>query len=120
MDVYRQTNTLTKKTLKIILTRHSTSTIYSALVLPIIASLYLGLGQKFNNPNDQFGIGTPQNILSLGEALSKAQGGRDTVAFVNTGHAGGEIDRVIGSLSKAVGDAGKNATKISNQDEVGS
>ncbi|KJK91928.1 hypothetical protein H633G_04253 [Metarhizium anisopliae BRIP 53284] len=119
MDVYRQTNTLTKKTLKIILTRHSTSTIYSALVLPIIASLYLGLGQKFNNPNDQFGIGTPQNILSLGEALSKAQGGRDTVAFVNTGHAGGEIDRVIGSLSKAVGDAGKNATKISNQDDLG-
>ncbi|KID99557.1 ABC transporter-like protein, partial [Metarhizium majus ARSEF 297] len=119
MDVYRQTKTLTKKTLKIILTRHSTSTIYSALVLPIIASLYLGLGQKFNNPNDQFGIGTPQNILSLGEALSKAQGGRDTVAFVNTGHAGGEIDRVIGSLSKTVGDAGKNATKISNQDDLG-
>ncbi|OAA50468.1 ABC transporter-like protein [Metarhizium rileyi] len=119
MDLYRQTNTLTKKTLKIILTRHTTSTIYSALVLPIIASLYLGLGQKFNNPNDKFGIGTPQDVFSLGDALAKAEGGRNTVAFVNTGHAGGEIDRVIASLAETVTDAGKNATKISNEDDLG-
>lgn len=119
MDLFRQTNTLTKKTLKIILTRHTTSTIYSAFVLPVIASLYLGLGQKFNSPNDKFGIGTPHDIYSLGDALSKAQGGRDTVAFVNTGHSGGEIDRVIDSVSKIVTDAGKNATKISNEDDLG-
>ncbi|OAQ66044.2 ABC transporter [Pochonia chlamydosporia 170] len=119
MDLLRQTNTLTKKTLRIILLRHFTSTIYSAFVLPVIASLYLGLGQKFNNPNNKFGIGTPQDIFSLGDALAKAQGGRDTVAFVNTGHSGGEIDRVIVSLSKTVTDAGKNATKISNEDDLG-
>ncbi|KAK2616364.1 hypothetical protein QQS21_000798 [Conoideocrella luteorostrata] len=119
MDLYRQTNTLTKKTLRIILTRHSRSTLYSALVLPIVASVYLGLGQKFNNPNDKFGLGTANDIYSLGDALGKAQDGRNTVALVNSGHSGGEIDRVIGSISELVTGAGKNATKISNEDDLG-
>ncbi|KHN99802.1 uncharacterized protein MAM_02655 [Metarhizium album ARSEF 1941] len=81
VDLYRQTKSLTKKTLKIILTHHATITIYSALVLPIIASFYLGLSREFNKPNDQFGIGTPHNIFSPAEASTKARGGRDTVAF---------------------------------------
>ena len=119
MDLYRQTNTLTKKTLRILLTRHTTTTIYSAIILPIVASVYLGLGRKFNQPNSTFGIGDPHDILSLGDALGKAGGGRDTVVLVNSGHAGGEIDSVIDSVAKIVSDAGKNATRLSSPDDLG-
>lgn len=119
MSLYRQTSTLTNKTLKIILTRHLVTTVYSALILPVIASVYLGLGQNFNNPNSKFGIGDPYDIRPLGDALSQAAGGRNTVAFVNSNHSGGEIDRVIGSLSDIVTGAGKNATKLTNPDELG-
>ncbi|KND92231.1 ABC transporter ced-7 [Tolypocladium ophioglossoides CBS 100239] len=119
MSFFRQTNTLTNKTLKIILTRHLITTVYSALILPVIASVYLGLGQNFNQPNSKFGIGDPYDIRPLGDALSQAAGGRNTVAFVNNGHSGGEIDRVIDSLSAIVKGAGKNATKLTNADELG-
>ncbi|POR34497.1 ABC transporter ced-7 [Tolypocladium paradoxum] len=119
MSLYRQTNTLTNKTLKIILTRHPVTTVYSALILPVIASVYLGLGQNFTKPNSKFGIGDPYDIRPLGDALSQAAGGRNTIAFVNNGHSGGEIDRVIDSLSNIITGAGKNATKLTDPDELG-
>ncbi|KAH7324597.1 ABC transporter [Stachybotrys elegans] len=65
MDFYRQ----------IILFRHFTSTIYSAL--------------RLNTPTDTFGIADPTNIRSLSDALANAQSSRDTVAF-----------QVIDSLSR--------------------
>ncbi|KAJ6444876.1 ABC transporter [Purpureocillium lavendulum] len=119
MDLYRQTNTLTNRTLKIILTRHFTTTLYSALILPVVASVYLGLGRQFNQPNSKFGFGDLEDVRSLGDALSNADGGRNTVAFVNNGHAGGEIERVISSVANIVTDAGKNATILKSEDELG-
>jgi len=119
MDLYRQTNTLTNKTLKIILTRHFTTTLYSALILPVVASVYLGLGRQFNQPNSKFGFGDLQDIRSLGDALGNAEGGRNTVALVNNGHAGGEIERVISSVAEIVTGAGKNASRLESEDELG-
>lgn len=119
MDLYRQTRTLSEKTLKILLLRHPVSTIYSALALPIIASVYLGVGQNFNQPNSKYGIGDVGSIRPLNNALAKAGGGRDTVVFVNSGYTGGDIDQVIRSVSKMVTDAGKNATTLSDESDLG-
>lgn len=119
MALYSQIWALTEKTLKIIITRHTVSTIYSALVLPIVLTVYLGIGQKFTQPNDKFGIGSPSDIFSLDNALSKSDGGRNTVVFVNSGHTGGDIERVISSVSGTVKGAGKNATIIQDESDLG-
>ncbi|TQV92671.1 ABC transporter [Cordyceps javanica] len=119
MDLYRQISALRNKTLKIIIQRHFTSTLYSALVLPVIASLYLGLGQKFNHADDKYGIGSPQSIDSLADALGRATGGRDTVVLVNSGHAGGAIDTVLGAVADAVTSAGRNATRLGQESDIG-
>ncbi|RFU78546.1 abc transporter [Trichoderma arundinaceum] len=119
MALYSQISALTEKTLKIIITRHTISTVYSALVLPIILSVYLGIGQKFTQPNDKFGIGSPSGIISLDNALSQSAGGRDTVVFVNSGHTGGDIESVVASVSDTVTGAGKNATTIRDEADLG-
>ncbi|KAM0252803.1 hypothetical protein ACHAQJ_007542 [Trichoderma viride] len=119
MVLYTQIQALTEKTLKIIITRHFVSTFYSALILPIVLSVYLGIGQKFTQPNDKFGIGSPSDILSLYDALSKSAGGRNTVVFVNSGHTGSEIEHVIGDVSDIVKAAGKNATIIEDESDLG-
>ncbi|KAM3511763.1 hypothetical protein MY11210_004583 [Beauveria gryllotalpidicola] len=119
MDLYRQISALRNKTLKIIIQRHFVSTLYSALVLPVIASLYLGLGQKFNNADDKYGIGSPQTIDSLADALSHATGGRDTVVLVNSGHTGGAIDTVLDSVANTVTSAGRNATRLGHESDIG-
>ncbi|PMB73612.1 ABC transporter A family member 2 [Beauveria bassiana] len=121
MDLYRQISALRNKTLKIIIQRHFVSTLYSALVLPIIASLYLGLGQKFTNADDKYGIGSPQTITSLADALSHATGGRDTVVLINAGNhtKGGAIDRVLDSIAEAVTSAGRNATRLGRESDIG-
>jgi ABC-type multidrug transport system ATPase subunit len=119
MVLYTQIRALTEKTLKIIITRHFVSTLYSALVLPVVLSVYLGIGQKFTQPNDKFGIGSPSDIFSLDSALSKSDGGRNTVVFVNSGHASGDIEHVIGSVSDIVKGAAKNATIIQDESDLG-
>lgn len=118
-DLYRQTTTLTNKTFKIVIARHFRSTLYSALVLPVLASVYLGIGQKFNQPNDKFGVGTPHAITSLPDALHNGLGGRDTVLLINNGPATSEVDRVFKSLEDTVHSAGANATRLPNEDEIG-
>ncbi|KAK4069218.1 hypothetical protein Trihar35433_5797 [Trichoderma harzianum] len=119
MTLYSQIWALTEKTLRIIILRHTVSTIYSALVLPIVLTVYLGIGQKFTQPNDKFGIASPSDIFSLDNALSKSDGGRNTVVFVNSGHTGGDIGRVIDGVSDIVKGAGKNATIIQDEDDLG-
>lgn len=119
MDLYRQTRTLTGKTLNIILIRHRTSTVYSALVLPVVASVYLGLGRIFSQPNSKFGFGQPESIRPLGDALALADGGRDTVALVRSGYVGGQIDRVTAAIADIVAGAGKNATVLDSEEELG-
>lgn len=119
MDLYRQTETLRSKTLKIIITRHFRSTLYSALVLPVIASVYLGLGQNFNQPNDKFGIGATRAISSLENALSNASGGRDTVVLINKASDDAATSKVIDSVSDIVTKAGKNATQLNSEDDIG-
>lgn len=118
MDFYRQTWALADKTLRIILQRHFTSTLYSAILLPVLASVYLGIGQRLTNPNSNFGISEPRDILSLNDALSAAGEGRDTVVFVNNGFTNGDINSVIESISRSVTDAGRNATTLERDSDI--
>ncbi|KAI8192076.1 ATP-binding cassette sub-family A member 3 [Colletotrichum sp. SAR 10_75] len=114
----RQIGILTIKNYIILISRHTGSTIYTALILPIILTVYLGIGRNLNRPQNDYGIADPRAVRSLQDGLSAADGSRNTVVFVNNGNTGGDIERVIFSLSDEVAAAGKNATTIANVDDL--
>ncbi|KAF0323735.1 ABC transporter [Colletotrichum asianum] len=114
----RQTGILTIKNYIILISRHTGSTIYTALILPIILTIYLGIGRNLNGPQNDYGIADPRAVRSLQDGLSAADGSRNTVVFVNNGNTGGDIERVITTLSDEVAAAGKNATTIANVDDL--
>ncbi|KAH9226166.1 hypothetical protein K456DRAFT_58892 [Colletotrichum gloeosporioides 23] len=114
----RQIGILTIKNYIILISRHTGSTIYTALILPIILTIYLGIGRNLNGPQNDYGIADPRAVRSLQDGFSVADGSRNTVVFVNNGNTGGDIERVISSLSDEVAAAGKNATTIANVNEL--
>ncbi|KAK5652734.1 hypothetical protein OQA88_9587 [Cercophora sp. LCS_1] len=116
MDALRQTWTLILKNLLIVLGRHSFATVVRAFVLPIVLTSFLSFARNLFVPAANFGIGEPRPIRSLQDALAAtADTGRNTVAFVNNGFTGGEIERAIDSLAAVVTAAGRNATVLRSE-----
>ncbi|KAI0204611.1 hypothetical protein F4808DRAFT_350211 [Astrocystis sublimbata] len=114
MAFLRQTWTLTAKNLKIIVIRHSFATLIRAFVLPIILAAFLTFARYIFVPPSDYGVSDLHEVRSLSNALQRAStDGRNTVVFVNNGHAGGDIDQVIDVLADQVTDAGRNAVKLS-------
>ncbi|KAI2628792.1 P-loop containing nucleoside triphosphate hydrolase protein [Hypoxylon sp. NC1633] len=119
MAFLRQTWTLTAKNLKIVLIRHSLATVIRAFILPIALAIFLTFARNLFIPPATYGIGDPRAIRSLQDGLAAASDtNRNTVAFVNNGLVGGDIDRVIDSLSGTVTAAGKNASRLSEITEL--
>ncbi|KAK8222777.1 nod factor export ATP-binding protein I [Phyllosticta capitalensis] len=116
MAFLRQTWTLTKKNLKVVLVRQFLSTLIRAFLMPIIFMFFISYAKNFFIPPSEYGIGAARPVRSFTNALDAAQGGRNTVVFVNNGHTGGDIERVITSLSDVVRGAGKTAQVV--QDDV--
>ncbi|KAI1387464.1 P-loop containing nucleoside triphosphate hydrolase protein [Hypoxylon trugodes] len=115
MAFLRQTWTLTAKNLKIVFLRHSIATTIRALVLPILLAAFLTFARNLFVPPAVFGIGQTRPIRSLQDGLATATDtNRNTVVFVNNGLTGGDIDRVISTISGTVTQAGKNATVLSD------
>ncbi len=77
-----------------------------------IQMFFITYAKNFFVPPSEFGIGSPSPIRSFSNALHSANGGRDKVVFVNNGYVGGEIDRVIGTLSNQIRDAGLLAITV--------
>ncbi|KAI1211292.1 P-loop containing nucleoside triphosphate hydrolase protein [Annulohypoxylon truncatum] len=119
MAFLRQTWTLTAKNLKIVVQRHYLATLIRAFVLPILLAAFLTFARNLFVPPAVYGIGDPHAVRSLQDGLAAAAStDRNTVAFVNNGLAGGDIDRVIDTLSDTVTGAGKNASRLSQISEL--
>ncbi|CAJ2505326.1 Uu.00g127200.m01.CDS01 [Anthostomella pinea] len=119
MAFLRQTWTLTAKNLKIVVVRHAFATFIRAFLLPILLAAFLSFARNLFVVPATYGIGEPHAVRSLQAGLEAASStNRGTVAFVNNGLAGGDIDRVIDSLSDTVTGAGKNATRLSQTPEL--
>ncbi|KAF2792643.1 P-loop containing nucleoside triphosphate hydrolase protein [Melanomma pulvis-pyrius CBS 109.77] len=112
MAFLRQSWVLTKKNVKIVFVRHWFFTSIRAFWAPIIFMFFITYAKNFFVPPSEFGIGSPVAVRSLENALNAAQGGRDTVVFVNNGHTGGDIEKVIHTLSTTIGNAGKIARVV--------
>ncbi|KAK7931416.1 ABC transporter A family member 3 [Apiospora marii] len=120
MAFLSQTWTLTSKNFKIVFVRHSFATVIRAFVLPILLAAFLSFARNLFVPPAVYGIQDIHNVRSLPEALDYASGtDRGTVVFVNNGHAGGDIDRVIDKVADVVTGAGKNATRLSDPADIG-
>ncbi|KAK8053867.1 hypothetical protein PG996_013168 [Apiospora saccharicola] len=120
MAFLSQTWTLTSKNLKIVFVRHTFATIIRAFILPILLAAFLSFARNLFVPPAVYGIQDIHNVRSLPEALDYASGtDREIVVFVNNGHNGGDIDRVIDKVADVVTGAGKNATRLSDPADIG-
>ena len=108
-----QTWTLIRKNLLIALNRHQVSTTIRAFVLPIALMVFLSYARNLFIPPSIYGIGQPHPIRTLQQGMDAGSGGRDTVAFVNNGLVGGEIDRVIDIVAAST--SGKTVLRLETE-----
>ncbi|KAL9101737.1 MAG: hypothetical protein Q9163_003035 [Psora crenata] len=118
MLVLRQTWTLIWKNIAIILFRHPFSTPLRAFLLPVIFIAFLAYARNLFIPPSRYGIGQATTVRSLADALSISGGGRDTVALVNNGFTGGDIESVVNSVANSVRAAGKNAQILKDETDL--
>ncbi|KAI9759633.1 MAG: hypothetical protein M4579_002201 [Chaenotheca gracillima] len=118
MALTRQTWTLVSKNLRIAVLRHALATSVRAFILPVVFMIFISYARNLFVPPAYYGIGEPTPIRSLSDALSAGSGGRDTVVFVNSGLAGGDIDRVIQQLSSTIDADGKTVQMLETEDDL--
>ena len=115
--LFRQTWTLIWKNILIVLFRHPFTTPLRCFVLPVVFTAFLAYARNLFIPPSQFGIGDATPIRSFADALSTADG-RDTVAFVNNGFTGGDINNVINNVAAQVRFAGKIVQILGQEEEL--
>ncbi|KAB5566658.1 P-loop containing nucleoside triphosphate hydrolase protein [Coniochaeta sp. 2T2.1] len=119
MRFFRQTWTLTSKTFLIILRRHWFATFIRAFILPIALTAFLSFAKNLFVPPAIYGFGESRPIFGLHDALLEASGsGRQTVAFVNNGFVGGDIERVINTLIPVIEGAGAKAPILNSNSDL--
>merc|ERR1712093_918345 len=114
MGLLKQTWTLTRKNLLIAFNRHAVSTSIRAFILPVAFMIFLSYARNIFVPPSNYGIGSGRPIRTLADGIRAAGAGRETVAFVNNGLAGGAIDRVIDSLSQEASAAGAKVARLNS------
>lgn len=80
--------------------------------------IFLSYARNLFVPPSTFGIGSSHPIRTLSQGLSEASGGRNILAFVNNGLAGGDIDRVIDLVSAPATALGKNVQLLTQEAQL--
>jgi ATP-binding cassette, subfamily A (ABC1), member 3 len=115
----RQIWTLAWKDLLLLLNRKRRIFTYlRALWGPIILTVYLSIIVRVYWPKENYGIGSPTGLRSLAEGFGAAGGGRNTLALVNYGPTGGEIEKVINAVAKEASLPGKTVKILTSLDEL--
>ncbi|KAG9245129.1 hypothetical protein BJ878DRAFT_534104 [Calycina marina] len=116
MGFYAQSWTLTKKNILLAFHRHFISTAIRAFLLPIALMIFLSYARNLFIPPSIYGIGEPRTIRTLQNGMDSASGGRNTIAFVNNGLAGGDIDRVIDNVADSI--TGKTVLRLDTEADL--
>jgi ATP-binding cassette subfamily A (ABC1) protein 3 len=114
MALLNQSWTLTRKNILIAAGRHAFPTSIRAFILPIAFMIFLSYARNLFIPPSNYGIGSPNLIRTLAEGLVESSGGHNTLAFVNNGFSGGDIDRVIDVVA-ASADGKVNVVRLINE-----
>lgn len=114
----RQTWTLVKKNLIVVLFRHPFTTPFRCFLLPVIYTLFLAYARNLFIPASKYGIGDPSPVRTLANALQAASGGRDKVVFVNNNYHGGEIENVINLVASTVRAEGRLVEILPDEEQL--
>lgn len=117
MGVLHQTWVLTKKNLLVVLRRHWFSTIFRALVLPIVYIFIISYVRNFFLPPAVYGIGAPRPIRDPVDAF-ETQSGRSRVVLINNGLTGGLVEDAISDLNTTYSTAGADVQFASTDDDL--
>ena len=80
--------------------------------------LFISYAKNFFVPPAQFGIGSASPIRTFPDALQASLPSRNTVAFINNGFTGGDIERVIDQLSRQVQSSGKQVQLLQRDSDL--
>lgn len=114
MGVLLQSWTLTRKNILIAAGRHAFTTSIRAFILPIAFMIFLSYARNLFIPPSIYGIGSLNPIRTLAQGLDASSGSHDTLAFVNNGFSGGDIDRAIDAVVQSA-DGKVNILRLSNE-----
>lgn len=114
----RQAWTLTVKNITIVLFRHAFSTPLRCFLLPVIFIGFLAYARNLFIPPSHYGIAPSTPVRSLVDALRADGAGRHTVAFVNNGFLGGDIENVINDVAGIVRAEGKTVQILAQEEEL--
>ncbi|KAK5172022.1 uncharacterized protein LTR77_003659 [Saxophila tyrrhenica] len=121
MTLFRQTNALIGKDLKIVAQRRWASTFLRAIALPIAYIIFIAYARNFFLPPSEYGFGSPRPIRDLTTEVfnsSTSLGGRDRVVFINNGYQNGQIDILIDRLSSPLRAAGADVRTLPDEDRL--
>ncbi|RDW76105.1 putative ABC transporter-3 [Coleophoma crateriformis] len=118
MALLRQSWTLTRKNILIAFNRHLLSTLVRAFFLPVAFMIFLSYARNLFIPPSIYGIGSSYEIRTLSQALRETGAGRNTLAFVNNGLSGGDIDRVIDAVAQPALTLGKTVSRLATETDL--
>jgi hypothetical protein len=108
-NLSRQTWTLWKKNVRIMVLRYSFSTFFRATLLPIIFIGFISYARNLFVPPAIYGIGTVEHIKDLQTAVLAHPEQR--LVFVSN-ETGGEVDRLISGIANPIRQAGGNVVVL--------
>lgn len=116
----RQIWTLAWKDLLVLFSHNRASfwTVIRSFTAPLFLAVYLSVILRSYFPSLEYGIGSARSIRSLSDGFAKATSGRNTLALVNYGPDGGDIEQVINLIAEAAETPGKTVTRLKTEDEL--
>jgi ATP-binding cassette subfamily A (ABC1) protein 3 len=119
MLLLRQIAVLVRKDLLLLFNPKSrATTIWRAFIIPIVFAIFMSFLLRVYWPKEQYGIGSPNPVRSLRDAMEAATGGRNTLVLVNSVSSGGDIDKVVQLLAQSVQSSGKTVKLLNNDTEL--
>jgi ATP-binding cassette, subfamily A (ABC1), member 3 len=117
--LFQQIRTLTQKNLLIVFSRQRAAfTYYRAFAIPVVFACYIAFILPVYFPTETYQLGHVVPVRSLADGMNAAGGGRNTLAFVNSGLSGGPIDQVIRAVANEAQSDGKNVKLLGQESDL--
>jgi ATP-binding cassette, subfamily A (ABC1), member 3 len=101
--LFRQIAVLVRKDLLLLFNPKSfTGTLWRAFIIPITFACYMSFILKVYWPKESYGVGSPNKVPALADAMNLATGGRNTLVLVNSISSGGDIDHAMQLIAQSV------------------
>ncbi|OAA70550.1 ABC transporter [Cordyceps fumosorosea ARSEF 2679] len=121
MAIIRQTWTLMRKNLRTLILRHYLVVSFMAFLVPLVLSVFFSFARNLFVPPATFGIGDVRPLIPIKDALQHAvDAGRTKLLLVNSGLAGGSIDKVLDDVASTVRNASAGITilRLTNERDI--